>query len=159
MFRWIATVLRVMGHVIINVFTDGKKKHKKHGKSVRFGYAIGLPRVKSERIPMPLDLTITNEQEVDVTVTPVTETGKPAKLDGKPSVSVISGNSTFTQSDDGLTITLRSSDDPGDTDFLVKADADLGEGVQEISDTIRLHVSGAQAANLGLVAGTPRAKT
>jgi len=40
----------------------------------------------------------------------------------------------------------------------VKADADLGEGVTEISDIIRLTVAGAQAANLGLTAEAPTPK-
>jgi hypothetical protein len=57
-----------------------------------------------------------------------------------------------------LSADLISSDDPGDTDFLVKADADLGEGVVEISDIIRLSVSGAQAANLGISLGEPTPK-
>ncbi len=107
---------------------------------------------------MPLDLTITNEQKVQVTLNPVTDTGKPAKLDGAPTWSVINGTSTLDIAADGLSAFLVSGDDPGDSDFLVSADADLGSGVTEISDTIRLHVAGAQAKNLGLVAGTPVAK-
>jgi len=102
---------------------------------------------------MPLDLTVTNEQKIQVTLTPVTETGKPATLDGAPTWSVISGNSTLDVAADGLSAFLVSADDPGDSDFLVKADADLGSGVVEVSDTIRLHVAGAQAKSLGLAAG------
>lgn len=101
-----------------------------------------------------LDLTITNEQKIPVALSPVTETGRPAKLDGKPEWSILSGNSTLEVASDGLSAFLVSADDPGDTDFLVKADADLGSGVTEVSDVIRLHVAGAQAKNLGLTAGT-----
>lgn len=102
---------------------------------------------------MPLELKITNEQEIPVTLAPKTDTGKPAVLDGAPSWSVISGNSQVVVADDGLSARLVSSDDPGDTVILVKADADLGEGVEEISDTITLSVIGATAKNLGLTAG------
>lgn len=126
---------------------------------VRFDWAVGPVRNKTQKENNMLEVKITNDQEVDVTITPKTDTGKPAKLDGSPAVSVISGNSTFTQSEDGLTLTLRSSDDPGDTEFLVKADADIGEGVEEISEIIKLSVAGATAKNLGLTVGTPRAKT
>lgn len=105
-----------------------------------------------------LQINITNEQQVKVTLNPVTATGKPAKLDGAPTWEVISGNATVTPADDGLSADLISADDPGDTDFLVKADADLGEGVVEISDVIRLSVAGAMAANLGLTAGDPTPK-
>jgi hypothetical protein len=104
---------------------------------------------------MPLEITITNEQKVQITLTPVTDTGRPAKLDGKPEWSVVTGDSTLDVAADGLSAFLVSADDPGDTDFLVKADADLGSGVTEISDTIRLSVAGAQAKNLGLKAGQP----
>lgn len=123
---------------------------------VVFGFKVGQPKAKVKR--MPLDLKITNEQKISVTVNPVTDTGKPAKLDGMPSWAVISGNSALTVSDDGMTGTLTSADDPGDTEVLVKADADLGEGVEEISDTIHLSVVGATAKNLGLVAGAPEPK-
>lgn len=107
---------------------------------------------------MPLEIKITNEQMVDVTITPRTDTGKPAKLDGSPAWTVISGNSQVVVAEDGLSANLISSDEPGDTIVSVKADADLGEGVEEIADTITLSVIGATAKNLGLAAGTPVAK-
>lgn len=105
-----------------------------------------------------LEITITDEQKVNVTLNPVTGTGKPAKVDGVPTWEVVTGNSQVTAAEDGLSASLVSADDPGDTDFLVKADADLGEGVTEISDIIRLHVTNAMAENLGLAAGTPEPK-
>lgn len=109
---------------------------------------------------MPLDLSITNEQKIPVTLSPTTATGKPAALDGAVRISVISGGSSFTQDPaNPLSFELVSSDTPGDTTFLIEGDADLtpddanGGGVQLIQDTITLHVLGALAANLGLVAG------
>lgn len=111
-----------------------------------------------------LELTITNEQQVVVTLKPVTETGKPAKLDGAASFTILSGSSQVQAADDGLSATMVSSDDPGDTEIMVKADVDLtpnqpdGSGIEEISDIIRLHVSGAKASSLGLSAATPTPK-
>jgi hypothetical protein len=105
-----------------------------------------------------LEITITNEQQVNVTLHPVTSTGRPAQVDGAPTWTVQSGNSTVTAAADGLSADLISSDTPGDTEILVEADADLGQGVVPISDIIRLSVAGAQAANLGLVAGDPTPK-
>ena len=105
-----------------------------------------------------LEVNITNEQQVKVSLKPVTATGKPATLDGVPTWEVVSGDSTFSAAGDGLSADLVSGDNPGDTDYLVKADADLGEGVVEISDIVRLHVAGAQADNLGLSAGDPAPK-
>lgn len=105
-----------------------------------------------------IEITVTNEQKVKVTLKPVTATGKPARLDGAPTWEVVSGDSTVTVSSDGLSADLISSDTPGDTQYLVKADADLGAGVEEISDVIKLTVEGARAASLGLSVGTPEAK-
>jgi hypothetical protein len=78
-----------------------------------------------------VDITITNEQQVNVTLTPVTQGGHPAELDGVPTWEVVSGNSTVEVASDGKSAELVSSDDPGDTQILVKADADLGSGVVE----------------------------
>jgi hypothetical protein len=121
---------------------------------ITFGFAVGLPQNKNQTTHMPLDLTITNEQKIPVTLAPVTATGKPAKLDGAPTWTVQSGNATVVPSADGLSADLVSADEPGDTEILVSADADLGAGVVTVSDVIRLSVAGAQAASLGLTAGT-----
>jgi len=105
-----------------------------------------------------LEINITNEQQVNVTLHPVTATGRPAPVDGAPTWTVQSGDSTVTAASDGMSADLISSDTPGDTVILVEADADLGQGVVPISDIIQLHVAGAQAAALGLVAGDPTPK-
>jgi len=107
---------------------------------------------------MSLDLSITSEQKIPVTMAPVTAAGKPATLDGKPTWTLVSGDATIVVSDTGLSAELISADTPGDSNFLVEADADLGAGVETISDTIKLTVVGARAVNLGLVAGAPLPK-
>ena len=127
-------------------------------KSARLHFSFGLPTNKNESTHMPVEVTITNEQKVGVTLTPKTDTGKPAKLDGVPTWEVLSGNASVVAADDGLSASLISGDDPGDTEIIVKADADLGEGVEEISDIIKLSVVGATAKNLGLTVGTPEPK-
>lgn len=125
---------------------------------VRFAWAVGPVENKTPKEHTHMDIKITNEQKVTVTLSPKTDTGKPAKLDGSPAWAVISGNSTVTVSDDGLSAVLTSADDPGDTQILVKADADLGTGVEEISEVINLTVVGATAKNLGITVGTPEPK-
>lgn len=101
--------------------------------------------------------TITTEQKIKATLAPVTATGKPAKLDGKPSW-VADGPSTLAISEDGLSCDLISSDEPSTTVVTIKADADLGAGVEEIIDIIELVVEGARAAALGLTLGSPEPK-
>jgi hypothetical protein len=123
----------------------------------RFEYSVGPIKNKQRRSSM-LEITITNEQQVNVVLHPVTAAGRPTTVDGVPTWTVQSGDSTAVPSSDGLSADLISSDTPGDTEFLVEADADLGEGVIPISDIIRLSVAHANAANLGLVAGDPTPK-
>ena len=101
-----------------------------------------------------LDLGCTTEQKIRVTVNPVTAAGNPAQLDGSVSVGVQSGNGTV-EMVDARTFFVVSGADPGDTSFLVEADADMGPGVQTLQDVIVLHVAGALAANLGMTADAP----
>lgn len=124
-----------------------------------FHYSVGPTSLK-ERTHMPLTVQTTNEEKIKITVTPVTSTGQPATLDGPVSVSVIGGEATFVMIDD-LSFYLISQDPPappGDTTFLVEADADLGQGQVLIQDTITYTVTGALAVNLGLTAGAPEPK-
>lgn len=129
-----------------------------HKPRVHFDWTIGPVQNKVQQPHDTMKVQITNEQKVRVTLAPVTQSGKPAKLDGAPTWRVESGNSTVVASEDGLTADLISADEPGDTVAIVEADADIGEGVETISDVIQLTVTGANAKNLGLSAGTPELK-
>ena len=104
-----------------------------------------------------LELNCTNEEKIKVTVNPVTRKGKPVPLDGPVSVVIQAGEGTVVMVDDA-SFRVVSGDNPGDTSYLVSADADIGSGVETISDVIILHVAGALAANLGLTAGAPELK-
>lgn len=107
-----------------------------------------------------IEQTITSDQEIDVILAPKTPSGRPAKVDPNtpPTAEVQSGTSTVVPTDNPLKFTLRSSDDPGDTDFLLSADADLGEGVETISEVVRLHVTSPKATSLGVTLGEVRDK-
>lgn len=128
-----------------------RKKQKPH-----FEYEIEVS--DKHQTTMPLKLKINDEQKVKVTLTPVTPRGKPVKVDGVPSWTTIDGDSTIVVAEDGMSADLISSDTPGVTNFQVAADADLGEGVDTITDTIELTVVDPQASSLGLSAGTPEDK-
>lgn len=138
--------------IIINICGCARQSRK-----AGFNIGFGLAQDKQKTIPMPAETTIKNTQKITATLKPVTDSvpPKPAKLDGPPRWEVVSGNATVSPADDGLSAELISSDDPGDTVFLVRADANLGEGVEELSDTITLHVEGESAKNLGLTFGAP----
>lgn len=108
---------------------------------------------------MPLELTITNEQKVQVTLNPVTATGKPARLDGAPTWAITSGPGTLDVASDGLSAFLISPDeDLSDTVYQVTADADLGSGVVEVADAVTLKTVHALATSLGIKAADPVSK-
>jgi len=124
----------------------------------RLDLIIGMAVNKHTGEHMAVTIKITNEQKVNVTLSPKTDSGKPAKLDGVPTWTVVNGNdtsSTVVVAPDGMSADLVSSDTPGDTTFLVDADADLGTGVEDLQETITLTVAGANAKNLGITVGTP----
>ena len=127
----------------------------------RFNWSVGsaVNKTKTKGQNNMLEITITNEQKIQVTLTPVTATNKPAQLDGGATFEVISGTATVAMIEGNpLSAFLVSGDLPGDSEILVSADADLGDGVETISDIIKLTVAGAKAASLGLTVGAPVAK-
>lgn len=103
---------------------------------------------------MPLNLVISTEEKIHVTLAPKTASGNPATVDGAPVWSVVSGSGTVVPDANGLGAFLVSTNtvDGIDTVFKVAADADLGPGIINIQDTVTLTTTHAQAAALGLTA-------
>lgn len=122
------------------------------------GFKFGLTEPK-ERKPMPVEKTILNTEKVRATLNITTKSGKPAPVDGEPSWEKVSGEGGLVVADDGMSAELISTDLPGETVYLVKADADLdGTKVREIADTIKIITKGEEAENLGLTLGNPEPK-
>lgn len=105
-----------------------------------------------------LEIKITNEQKISVTLAPKTATGKPASLDGSPSWEVTSGDASLDVAPDGLSGYLISGDAAIESRIIISADADLGAGVETITQEISLVVSLANASDLGLSIGAAVAK-
>ncbi len=107
-----------------------------------------------------LNVEISNEQKVLISISPKSHLGKAAAVDPKvkPTWTPQSGQSSVDVAEDGMSAMFTSSDTPGDTVVLVSADADLGDGVETISDQVVLTVTSAKAESLGLTAGTPEDK-
>jgi hypothetical protein len=100
-------------------------------------------------------VTITNEQKVELVLAPVTAAGNPATVDGVPTWEVVSGDATLEVAENGLSCFLVSGEANVNSVITVTADADLGEGVSAITDTIDLAVVAASASSLGLTANAP----
>jgi hypothetical protein len=148
-------LLTIIGGIILFVLVRLICSPRSPRRAKRFAYRVG-PWNRKES-PVPLTVQSTNEEKIRITVVPVTSTGSPAALDGPVRVSVVSGDGSSATIDD-LSFFVISSDDPGDTTYLIEADADLGAGIVLVQDTITYTVLGALATSLGLVAGTPEPK-
>ena len=104
-------------------------------------------------------LVLTDSQFVTLNVTPVTKAGNPATIDGAPKWSV-SDESVLTLevSEDGLSCKAVTTGKLGDAQVNVVADADMGEGVVEITGVLEVSVKAGAAASVAVTAGTPEEK-
>lgn len=121
----------------------------------RLQWAVGRAQPKGPAQARMLELKITTKEKISVTLHPVDQAGDDAKVDGKPAWTVANGDSKILVADDGLSAELISANTPGDTEYLVEADADLGAGVERISDRIKLTVEDPKAVSLGLTESSP----
>lgn len=108
---------------------------------------------------MPASINLTTTQKVKVTLSPTTESGAPATLDGEPQWTVESGDCTVNPEEGGLSAYIVSGSGAGESIVKVVADADLGAGVRHIEDLVTVNVTSEEAANLGLTVGAPEEKT
>lgn len=124
-------------------------------EAARFNFSVAVSNKQKDHA-MPLEISLTTEQQVKVSVAPVTPKGKPVALDGAVLFST-NDNVTINMLDDKSAMIL-APEVIGDVTVTVSGDADLGAGVVTIKDTILLHISDPQASSLGLTAGTPETK-
>lgn len=141
---------------IASLLSEGQKPGKGS-----FAYTVGPTERKETR--MPLTVQTSNEERMKITLAPLTPGQRPAQIQpGSLTVTVVQGNSTTTPVDDNsfYVVSHDATPDPDtiDTVYSISADADLGEGVEEITDTVTYHVTGVKASTLGLTAGTPEPK-
>lgn len=114
------------------------------------------PVVQKKGSAMPIEVTLTTEERVKLSITPMTAGGQPAQIDGAARWSV-EGTCTVDPIDD--TSAWLNAGAMGDSTVTVGCDADLGQGVVPIGDTCLAHVQNPMAASVGLSAGTPELKT
>ena len=101
-----------------------------------------------------MNITSTNEEKVPINLTPKTDSGKDAPLDGAPVWEVLSGDITVDPGTGGLSGFIVSGETVGPAQAKISADVDLGEGVKTIEIIFDYNVTSPQAANLGVVVGT-----
>lgn len=128
---------------------DKKPKPPKPHGAVRIKITFGI----IEEQPMPLVMTIT--QQCELTMQPLDAKGNPAAIDGVAEWAVSNpGVCAIQPAPDGITA-LVVAIAVGDTQVNATADADLGEGVRQITGLLDVSIKAAEAVSLGIVAGTP----
>lgn len=104
-------------------------------------------------------LVLTDSQFVELSVAPVNKAGNPAKVDGAP-VWTVSDLDVLdlVVAEDGMSAKVVSKGKLGVCQVNVSADADLGEGVMNISGLLDVEVKAGPAVSLGVSAGVPQEK-
>jgi hypothetical protein len=102
---------------------------------------------------MPLEVSMSTEQQVRLAITPLTPGGAPAPIDGEAHWSV-EGACTLMPID-ATSCWCVAGTVPGDSVVTVSADADMGAGFVALADTAVIHVANPMAANLGMTADEP----
>lgn len=122
---------------------------------------IGPVMIKSYNKWSDIDmaLALTDEQKVALSIEPKTAAGNPARLDGVPVWSVSDAEFlTLEVAPDGLSAVATTTGKLGVCQIQVTADADLGDGVRELTALLDIQLVAAEAVTLGIVAGTPEPK-
>lgn len=116
-------------------------------------FGVGPIKHKGEK-DMALNITINDEQKVNVTLNPVDAEGKAAALVGVPVWTVTSGDATLDIAADGLSAFIISGA-IGNSVITVVGQGDPTPGVDVVSGEIDLTVTAAEATDLGLTAAPP----
>lgn len=101
---------------------------------------------------MPIEVTMTTEEKVRLSIAPETPGGHPGQIDGEAQWSV-EGTCTLQPIDPTSTWCIAGA--MGDSVVTVACDADVGNGVVPIGDTCLVHVNNPMATSVGLGADTP----
>jgi hypothetical protein len=101
-------------------------------------------------------LIITDSQQVDLAIKPLTKKGHPAQVDGVPVwLSSDPLVATVEAAADGLSAVVKAAENIGPAQISVSADVDLGEGVNTMTGTLDIEVVGGGAAAISIIAGAP----
>lgn len=99
-----------------------------------------------------MDESLLNTEEGEAVLSPVDVDGNPARVDGAPVWTKLSGNGTIVPAADGLSAVIKSADAADVSVYEVNADADLGAGVRSLTATVTITttVQEPEAQSLGL---------
>lgn len=141
----------MLGSAIYIVFYENRRKQNQ--ARIQYNVFYLDTQIYMEDIDM---LILTDTQQVILSIEPKTKAGNLANVDGIPQWSVVDGTLLeITPDATGLSATITTTGALGTTQVSVTVDADLGEGVTEITGVLDIEVKAGQAVSLGITAGTP----
>lgn len=97
---------------------------------------------------------ITTEEFFIATLSPLNKRGHPAPVDGKPTWTLEGDAVTTEVSEDGMSCKVIPTGNDGTSTIHISADADVGEGIETIEDSLDVVCSHPRASSLGLKVGT-----
>lgn len=102
-----------------------------------------------------IEIKLSTEEKVKATISPMTPGSKPAPVDGEASWTVTAGDATVEVLEGGFSAFLVSGDTASESKIMVSVDADMGEGVQTVSQEVSLVCSLPSATTLGFSTEAP----
>ncbi|MCS6828331.1 MAG: hypothetical protein NZ553_17075 [Caldilinea sp.] len=141
-----------MRTTIERILADLKPLWRERGKEFTYRWTFGR-----QTFVEGLMARITNEQQVKVTVRPLTAAGRPARIDGEVEFISTDENVATISRIDAMSAMVISGN-PGVTQIVATFDADLGEGVRPVEMSGALEVVEAEAERGEIIFGTPELK-
>jgi hypothetical protein len=103
-------------------------------------------------------LVLTDTQKVALSIAPVDAAGNPAAVEEVTWEVSDSAVLTLAVAEDGLSAEVVTTGALGTAQVSVKADALIGEGVEELTGLLDIEVVADKAVSLGVTAGTPESR-
>ncbi len=145
-----------MSLVEINVYIDGKKQTGKKPKvTLRWGIGPVSEQPHNGTRSLTYMLQLTNTQQCQLSIAGVDKKGNPAGLEGiiysssDPSVAAVTQDAADPSK--ALVVAVAA----GTAQINVRADADLGDGVTELTGVLDVTVVPGQAVSFVINTGTP----
>lgn len=135
-----------------------------HAQAVRLNLALGMPEGKEAGIKFTggtMAQQLGDSEQVRAKINPTSRAGNPAPVEA--------GTVVWTSTDEGIFTVVPNPENEqealvvstgplGIAALSVSADANLGEGVETVTDTIDIEIVAGRASNLGLQFGVPEPK-
>ena len=145
-------------HIIVKEININKyySSDKKHRYKPHFKFIV-LYRINNQIITSEVSMVVLlDNQKVSVLIQPVSVKGNPAPLDGVPVWTVTDESLvSVVSAEDGMSAVVTAVGPIGTAQVIVKGDADLGEGLVEITGILDVEILASGAATFVITPGTP----